>query len=285
MSKEAIVNPAEIIHYYETCEEHYAMLWHLNTHGAMHYGYWEKGTRNLKDALFAMNDLLAEAAQLDTSKRVLDAGCGVGGSSLYMARKYGCKAHGITLSAKHADFANQKARQQGLAHLASFGVADYTDTKLDAGSFDVVWAIESVCHANEKGDFLSEAYRLLKPGGRVVLADFFRNSATPDANAAYWLDNWAKTWAIPHFEYHEDFVDKARKVGFKLLRKENITRNIYRSALRLYLYFYPGLIWNHLLKLVGKHNDSHIENMWSAFYQFHGLRRGHWRYEMVVLEK
>lgn len=283
MNKAQAVSPQEIIEYYETCEEHYSLLWHLNTHMAMHYGYWDKNTANLKEALFNLNDLLAKEAQLDSSKSVLDAGCGVGGSSVYIARKYGCKAHGITLSNKHAAFASKMASAEGLN--ATFSVADFTNTPFANESFDVVWAIESVCHANEKADFLKEAFRVLKKGGRLVLVDFFRTMEQPDAKEAWWLNNWARTWAIPHYEYAPHFERKANEAGFKQLDRRDITKNIRRSAWLLYLYFYPGLMWNYFLKLIGKHKSTHIENIWSAFYQFHALRKGYWNYELVTAIK
>jgi cyclopropane fatty-acyl-phospholipid synthase-like methyltransferase len=284
MEKQRVQNQ-DIIQYYETCDEHYSLLWHLNTHMAMHYGYWDKDTKNLKEALFKLNDFLANKADISSNLKVLDAGCGVGGSSLYLGRTRACSVEGITLSAKHVASANQKAKEQNLQNLVNFSVNDFTKTNFEPETFDVVWAIESVCHANEKKEFLAEAYRLLKKGGKLVMVDFFRTMSEPNEKEFYWLNNWAKTWAVPHFEFRDDFLRKANEVGFLNTEAQDLTQNIKPSANLLYAYFYPGVIWNYLLKLVGKHNEHHIENIWSAYYQFHSLKKGHWTYELITATK
>ncbi|OYU97626.1 MAG: SAM-dependent methyltransferase [Bacteroidetes bacterium B1(2017)] len=279
------VKNQEIIHYYETCDEHYSLLWHLNTHMAMHYGYWDKNTRNLKDALFNLNELLANEAGIDASTKVLDAGCGVGGSSLYLARTRKCQVEGITLSSKHVALANTQSQKEGLAELAHFSVNDFTSTNFEPETFDVVWAIESVCHANEKKEFLAEAFRVLKKGGKLIMVDFYRTMPEPNEKEFYWLNSWAKTWAVPHFEYKDHFLQKAKEVGFSSVQAKDITPNIKPSARLLYFYFFPGMAWNYLLKLVGKHNNSHIENIWSAYYQYHALQKGFWSYELISAAK
>lgn len=283
--KQQTVENRDIIHYYETCDEHYSMLWHLDTHMAMHYGFWEKGTKNLKEALFNLNEQLAKAVNIGADDHVLDAGCGVGGSSLYLGKTRGCKVDGITLSSKHVKQANEKSEKDGLKGLVNFSVNDFTSTQFADGTFDVVWAIESVCHANEKKDFLKEAFRVLKKGGRLVMVDFYRTMAEPTTEQAYWLDNWARTWAVPQYEFIDSFVQKAIEVGFQQVKTNNYTKNIWPSARILFFYFFPGIVWNYLLKLVNKHNQAHIENIWSAYYQFHALRKGYWSYQMVTAIK
>ena len=67
---EQSVSNEEIIAYYDTCEIDYKMLWHLNSHKAMHYGYWKEGTDNLRDALENMNMLIAQTAQIKPGIRV-----------------------------------------------------------------------------------------------------------------------------------------------------------------------------------------------------------------------
>lgn len=283
--KPQTVDNTDIIHYYETCDEHYSMLWHLNTHMAMHYGFWDKNTKNLKEALYNLNELLANAANISATDRVLDAGCGVGGSSLYLGRTRACRVEGITLSSKHVNQANAKSELEGLSDKVHFSVNDFTSSNFPDESFDVVWAIESVCHANEKRDFLKEAFRVLKKGGKLVMVDFFRTMAEPNAKEAYWLDNWARTWAVPHYEFKSHFIDKANEVGFKNVLATNYTKNIWPSARILYFYFFPGMAWNYLLKFFNKHNKAHIENIWSAYYQFHALKKDYWSYEMITAEK
>ncbi len=66
------------------------------------------------------------------------------------------------------------ANELNLAKRVKFEQTNYLNTGYPAESFDLVWAIESVCYANNKKEFLQEAFRLLKKGGRLIVADFFK---------------------------------------------------------------------------------------------------------------
>src|SRR5215216_5786041 len=77
---------------------------------ATHVGYWETGTRNDHDAQAHMNRILAQRAAIQPSEQVLDAGCGMGGSSLWLAQNCGAHVFGITVSPSQAAFAMRAAR-------------------------------------------------------------------------------------------------------------------------------------------------------------------------------
>src|SRR5690242_5908919 len=89
-----------IIDYYENCDADYKIVWHLASRMSMHYGYWEPGIRRLRDALVKMNSNLAQFSAIKPGSSVLDAGCGVGGSSIFLAKNFDCNVTGITLSGK-----------------------------------------------------------------------------------------------------------------------------------------------------------------------------------------
>ncbi|GBL35406.1 27-O-demethylrifamycin SV methyltransferase [Filimonas sp.] len=229
-----------IINYYDTCHVDYSIVWHLKTHLSLHYGYWDQGIKRLRQALVRMNDVLAGKVNIKATDKVLDAGCGVGGAAIYLAKKYHCQAHGITLSKQQVEFATLKAIENNVNSKVSFSVADFAQMPFEDESFDVVWAVESVCHAHEKADFLKEAFRVLKKGGRLIMADFFRTMETPDEVAAEWLNNWGKSWAVPEFEFIDSFEKKAAQQGFTHIQIENITDRIMPSANDFIIALYPA---------------------------------------------
>ena len=271
----------QIIDYYENCDVDYKLVWHLNSQMAMHYGYWEPGTSRLRDALRLMNVKMAEMAGIQSGDKVLDAGCGVGGSSIFLAQNFNCQVNGITLSSKQVAEADANAVKNGVTGLTSFQVQNFCSTNFADNSFDVVWAIESVCHAFEKQDFLREAYRVLKPGGRLIVADFFKTESRIDL----WMDKWAKSWAVNDFERTELFLQKAEQSGFKNITAKNINKEITPSVNRLYYCYFPGVVCDKVLRMLGKRNAIHQENMKSTLYQYKAFKNGSWQYMLVYGEK
>jgi tocopherol O-methyltransferase len=93
---------------------------------------------------------MAAQANITQHDRVLDAGCGIGGSALWLAKYKNADVAGISISARQIEKAKTLAKQAKVDHLVSFSVIDYLVTGFPKESFDVVWAIESVCHTGRK---------------------------------------------------------------------------------------------------------------------------------------
>src|SRR5688572_20159780 len=127
MPSSPLINAAEIIDYYENCQIDYSLVWQLDEVMCMHYGYWDETTPHHRAALQKMNQKAAEAIQLTKSQYVLDAGCGVGGPSIYLATK-GCRVEGITLSAKQVETCRQNAKRFNLTDKINFSQQNYLAT-------------------------------------------------------------------------------------------------------------------------------------------------------------
>ncbi len=285
MSKSLEINEQDIIRYYETCESDYRLLWHLSEQHAMHYGYWKEDTALLRDALRNMNDFVLEKLNIQSGNRLLDAGCGIGGTALYAARKYGCAVTGITLSPKQCAKARILSIQKNLSDKVSFEIQNYTQTSFGNHSFHGIYGIESICHASSKSHFLREAFRLIIPSGRLVVADFFKTAHAERHSDEECLRKWAETWAVPDFAETELFIEEAKKEGFRLITNENITERIHKSARRLYQYFFPGIFCHSILWMIGLRNRVQGKNMWSTYYQYKSLQSKLWEYRVIVFEK
>ncbi len=279
------INENEIVAYYDNCEVDFRIVWHLKTHHSMHYGYWEKGTRRLRQALNLMNRKLAELAKISPVDKVLDAGCGVGGAAIYLAKNFGCRVHGITLSEKQVHSCRRNARFQGVDNLTEFDRRNYLCTGFPDHSFDVVWAINSACYASEKMDFLREAYRILRPGGRLVVADFFSVPLKKGSPEARLMDKWTNTWAIKSYEVTEVFHQKMREAGFRDATVKDVTEQVLPSIKRLYYYFFPGIVITAISQLLGKRSPLQTANTWSTYYQYKAWKKGLWQYNFFSGEK
>lgn len=274
-----------IIEYYDKCEIDYSLVWDLKKSMAMHYGYWDKGTKNLREALSNMNRQLATAAGIKGGERVLDAGCGVGGSSIFLAKELGCRVEGITLCMRQVEKARRNAERSGVASLAGFHEMDYCSTRFKDGSFDVVWSIESSCYCRDKGRFLEEAYRLLKKGGKLAIADFFSSGRNLDGGEKKLMERWVSGWALPGLAAFETFEREMKAAGFKKTGMRDATDHVVPSSRRLYKAFFPGLLVSKFCEFFRLRDEVQTENVWAARLQYKALRKGLWRYGIIVAEK
>jgi tocopherol O-methyltransferase len=241
----------EIEVFYDRTEISYRRVWDLKNSLALHYGHWDESTSNFGQALTRQNAFMAELAGITEIDQVLDAGCGVGGSSVHLARDTGCRATGITLSAKQVESARRNARRFGVEARTAFKKMDYLSTDFEDESFSVVWGIESVCHASDKASFLREAFRLLKPGGRLVIADAYLTRETYNSKEQQLMDAWLNGWAVESIQSVEYFEEHSKKAGFKDCSFTNTTSNVQASAWRLYLISFPAILVSWIQRLGG----------------------------------
>lgn len=275
----------DVEQYYDLSQTHYKRVWDLKRSRSLHYGYWDSSTKNFHEALLNINKILAAKAGIDKHHKVLDAGCGIGGSSLWLAKNIGCNVTGISLSAKQVQTANNLSQVENLQSMAIFKQQDFTATNYEAESFDIIWAIESVCHANNKSNFLNEAYRLLKKGGKLILADFFKKENLAEKEAAL-IKQWANGWAINDFATIEKFTEQLNNAGFHQTNIEDATAKIIPSAKRLYRAYFPGVIGGFLYKLFNpKPTIYGKKNIDTAYLQYKALKQHLWKYNIVLAEK
>jgi len=137
--------------------------------------------------------------QLPPGSRVLDVGCGIGGSARILARDYGLDVLGISISPGQISRA-QELTPAGLS--CRFAVMDALALELPDASFDAVWSVEAGPHMPDKQCYADELLRVLKPGGRLAVADW--NRRDPGVRPLNELERWVMhqllvQWAHPEF--------------------------------------------------------------------------------------
>jgi tocopherol O-methyltransferase len=139
----------KLVSYFEDTKRDYRLWWMTSTALAMHFGFYDEQTRNHAEALVNMNRALASRAELKSGDRVLDAGCGVGGSAIWLARELGAGVVGVNVVPGDIERGRRYARRRNVDDRVRFELQDMTRTDFPDENFDVVWAIESVCRTGQ----------------------------------------------------------------------------------------------------------------------------------------
>jgi tocopherol O-methyltransferase len=269
--------------YYDETWGDYRWLWLSPRNYAIHFGYWDSTTRTHAQSLREMNRALADRIGVQPGQRVLDAGSGVGGSALWLARERGAEVVGVTLVASQVARARRFAAEAGLAGRVIFAQEDYTSTSFPAGSFDAVWAVESICHAPEKALFAREARRLLKPGGRLGMVEYMRVSRPlPTPADEDLMRSWLSGWAIPDIATQEEWTEWVSEADFDEIEISDITPNVLPSLRRLYwmtLALWPA---EALVRRLGMRSETQHGNTRGAREIYRAVRRGLWREQILT---
>jgi tocopherol O-methyltransferase len=198
-------------------------LWEQVWGEHMHHGYYGPDGKQRKERRQAQIDLIEEFlawAKVQTASQILDVGCGIGGSSLYLAEKFGASTEGITLSPVQANRATQRAEAAGLGQRVSFQVADALAMPFPDESFDLVWSMESGEHMPDKQKFLQECYRVLKPGGKFLMATWCHRltppALTPDEQQH--LEKIYRVYCLPYVISLPDYTQIAQETGFTAIQ-------------------------------------------------------------------
>lgn len=199
-------------------------LWEQIWGEHMHHGYYGADGMEPKERRQAQIDLIEELlgwANVQQASQILDVGCGIGGSSLYLADKFNAQATGITLSPVQANRAIERASVAGLSDRTQFQVADALAMPFADQTFDFVWSLESGEHMPDKQKFLQECYRVLKPGGTFLMATWCHRPTdqqplSPDEQQH--LEKIYEVYCLPYVISLPDYAAIAQEIGFQSIR-------------------------------------------------------------------
>ncbi|MYC24401.1 MAG: methyltransferase domain-containing protein [Gammaproteobacteria bacterium] len=195
-------------------------------HESFHFAPMKKG-ESLNDAIVRHERFMMDKLQLDSTKTVLDVGCGIGGPMRHVARTTGARVLGININEHQIEVGQELNQKAKLDHLTEFSRCDFMDMSvLQPNSYDAVYAIESTAHAPDKVGAYDQIFRVLKPGAyfwgqETILTDKF---SAENAEHQRVKDRLMSTMALYEIGSISEVKTALEKVGFTVSECEDLGR-------------------------------------------------------------
>lgn len=234
----------------------------------LNLGYWaDASVRTFDEASVALVDLVGSTAELSHEDTVLDAGFGFGDQDLRWYERHQPRSIiGVNITPLHVARARERVAARGLSDRIDLREGSATATGLAAESVDKVLAVESAFHFDTREDFFREAWRVLRPGGKLCAADF---APLPGRSISYTARS---VWHVPEANLYprDTYGAKLEAAGFRHVRVTSIREHVVAPHMRMLAKRLddPDMIarMNPVLRRVSKSPEYHREMMESFDY-------------------
>jgi cyclopropane-fatty-acyl-phospholipid synthase len=195
---------AAVQYHYDVGNDFYRLF--LDKNMCYSCAYFKTGQENIDTAQEQKMEHICRKLRLKRGETLLDIGCGWGGLVLYAASHYGAKALGVTLSARQAEYANQRIGATNMADAVSVRMQDYRD--LENQSFDKIVSVGMFEHVGRSHlpEYFQQAYRLLKPGGLFLNHGIAVHPQTVRAGHATIWDRFANDAVLGSGRFSQSYI-------------------------------------------------------------------------------
>ena len=248
----------------------------------IHFGYFDEENQTYDEASERLKQILAHKAQIKQGMHVLDCSAGYGDNAMWIAENKNCTTTGVNINQNQLDIARKLSVERSIDDDVTFNYDDFTELNtIEDDSIDVVWAVESVCYADKKRDFLEQAKRVLKPGGTLVMSDWFMRKRKLNVIERFAMKQWLNGWQVPNYAHIDDFVNSAEEFGFDVETKD-ATEYTLRSSKALFLYSLLDYPMSKILTFLGKREKMRLSNTIACFYMYFAYRLNTITYSIVT---
>jgi tocopherol O-methyltransferase len=216
-----------IAKFWDQISDAWSNIWGVH----IHHGYYENDETIItkEDAQEKLIQKLIATLGVNQDDRILDVGCGMGGSSIYLAKHYQAIVTGITLSNKQVDIASKNAINNGVRNV-NFKIEDALSlTSFADSTFDIVWSLESCEQFIDKKLFLKNAYRVLKPGGKLLLATWCSSSEEYQGSEAKQYQKLCHAFDVPYMPTINRYLNLMQQESFTVTSSSDWSRYVGKS--------------------------------------------------------
>jgi len=205
---------AEVREHYNSFAWLYRRFW--GDH--IHHGLFLRGDESPEQAQEEMLEHCVRLAGIQSGSRVLDVGCGHGGTCVYLATHYACEMTGITVSDRQGELGRENAVRAKVA--VEFIVADAERLGFPAAAFDAVWTMESSEHFADKAAYFCKVAQALRPGGMLLLAAWTGSMVHARVRRV------AEEFLCPELLTATQYAQLLGQAELKILHQEDLTRHV-----------------------------------------------------------
>ncbi|KAB5539464.1 S-adenosyl-L-methionine-dependent methyltransferase [Coniochaeta sp. 2T2.1] len=289
--------------HYDLASDYYLSLWGEH----IHHGYWEteeaKRTLPKEEAQIALIRLLLSLSNVKEGSRVLDVGCGIGGTTRYLASHLGCAVTGVTISGKQVEIAKRLTlaeakkddpdAEEDSDGFFRVGKGKVKFVELDAekmgeyfkgeeGAFDAVWISEALSHFPNKPLFFRNVEKVLRTGGKLALADWFKADGLSEKEFGDDIKPIEDGMLLPPLCTQDEYVKMATDVGLKVHGgPKDISKDVAQTWDISWSLVQNPSLWAFALSQ-GRDGIAFLQS-------FRAMRRGyangHFRYAVIAFEK
>ena len=131
----------------------------------------------------------AELVDFQPTHRILDVGCGLGGTARFLADRYGCHVVGVDCTSEYIATGNKLTELVGLSGLVQLCQGDALKLSFEEASFDCVWTEHVQMNIGDKDGFYDQIAKVLKPGGAFLFHEVFRGPGSSPIYPVPWAEN------------------------------------------------------------------------------------------------
>lgn len=182
----------------------------------IHHGYYDDVSLTPLQAQERLIDKLVVMLDIKPHDKILDVGCGMGGSSLHLAKNFNVTVTGITLSQKQVVIATQQALTENIRNV-TFKIEDALSlSNFKNDSIDIIWSLESCEQFFDKDLFIKQVLRVLKPGGRLMLATWCSDRDVYEGKIAQQYRDLCLAFDLPYMPTIESYRCLLEAANFKV---------------------------------------------------------------------